>query len=49
MVENLALLRLPAVFKQKCSWSRLRPVHRMFWVFLRQVWRFNQTQIPTRA
>ena len=39
MVENLALRQQLAVFKQKRSRPRLRPVDRMFWVFLRQVWR----------
>ena len=39
MVENLALRQQLAVFKQKRSWPRLRPADRMFWVFLRQVWR----------
>jgi hypothetical protein len=39
MVENLALRQQLAVFKQKRSRPRLRPGDRMFWVFLRQVWR----------
>jgi transposase InsO family protein len=39
MVENLALRQQLAVFKQKRSRPRLRPADRMFWVFLRQVWR----------
>jgi hypothetical protein len=39
MVENLALRQQLAVFKQKRSRPRLRPAERMFWVFLRQVWR----------
>ena len=39
MVENLALRQQLAVFKQKRSRPRLRLAERMFWVFLRQVWR----------
>ena len=39
VIENLALRQQLAVFKHKRSRPRMGPGDRMFWVFLRQVWR----------
>jgi putative transposase len=39
LVENLALRQQLAVFKQKRPRPRIAPGDRMFWVFLRSVWR----------
>ena len=39
MAENLALRQQLAVFKDKRSRPRMGPGDRMFWVFLRSVWR----------
>ncbi len=39
VIENLALRQQLAVFKQKRSRPRMGPGDRMFWVFLRRVWR----------
>ena len=39
LAENLALRQQLAVFKQKRSRARMGPSDRLFWVFLRSVWR----------
>jgi putative transposase len=39
LAENLALRQQLAVFKHKRSRPRMGPGDRMFWVFLRSVWR----------
>ena len=39
VIENLALRQQLAVFKHKRSRPRMGPGDRMFWVFLRSVWR----------
>ena len=39
LAENLALRQQLAIFKQKRPRPRIAPGDRMFWVFLRQVWR----------
>ena len=39
LVENLALRQQLAIFQQRHGRPRLRPADRVFWVWLRQVWR----------
>ena len=39
LMENLALRQQLAVFKQQRSRPRMQPADRLFWVFLRSVWR----------
>ena len=39
LMENLALRQQLAVFKQQRPRPRMGPGDRMFWVFLRSVWR----------
>jgi len=39
LMENLALRQQLAVFKQKRSRPSIGPGDRVFWVFLRSVWR----------